>query len=45
MIYVPILAGVDTMGDRSFTVELTDASPGASLGMTQRIVVTIQDDA
>jgi len=45
MIFVPILGDADTAGDRSFTVELTDASPGASLGVTDRIVVTIVDDA
>ncbi len=45
MIYVPILRNAGATGDRSFTVELTDASPGASIGMTRRIVVTIQDDA
>lgn len=45
MIYVPIVGNSRATGDRSFTVELTDASPGASLGVTSRIVVTIQDDA
>jgi len=45
MIYVPILRNAGATGDRSFTVELADASAGASLGMTRRIVVTIQDDA
>lgn len=45
MIYVPILGDAGAAGDRSFIVELTDASPGASLGLTQRIVVTILDDA
>ncbi len=44
MIYVPILGNADAMGDRSFTVELTDDTLGASLGLTRRIVVTILDD-
>jgi hypothetical protein len=45
MIYVPILGNAAATGDRSFTVELTDVSPGASLGTTHRIVVTILGDA
>jgi hypothetical protein len=45
MIYVPILGNAATAGDRSFTVELTDVSPGARLGTTHRIVVTILGDA
>ena len=45
MIYVPILSNARATGDRSFTLELTDISPGASLGVTHRIVVTIVDDA
>ena len=45
MIYVPILGNADAVSDRSFTVELTDASAGANLGMTSRVVVTILDDA
>ena len=45
MIYVPILKNARATGNRSFTVELTDVSPGASLGVTHRIVVTILDDA
>jgi len=44
IIYVPILGNTAPVGDRSFAVELTDASPGASLGMFSRIVVTILDD-
>jgi hypothetical protein len=45
MIFVPILGNSKATGDRSFTVELTDVSPDASLGTTHRIVVTILDDA
>ncbi|MEX0735022.1 MAG: protein kinase [Steroidobacteraceae bacterium] len=45
IIYVPITVSKEATGDRAFTVELTDASPGASLGLMRRIVVTIQDDA
>lgn len=44
MIYVPILGDAVAKGDRSFSVELTNASPGVSLGLTHRIVVTILDD-
>lgn len=44
MIYVPIVNDAQAAGDRSFTVELTDASPGASLGSTPRIIVTILGD-
>jgi serine/threonine protein kinase len=44
IIYVPILGNAGATGERSFSVELTDISPGASLGMTHRIVVTILDD-
>jgi serine/threonine protein kinase len=42
MIYVPIVNDSQAAGDKSFTVELTRASPGASLGSTRRIIVTIQ---
>jgi hypothetical protein len=42
MIYVPIVNDSQAAGDKSFTVELTGASPGASLGSTRRIIVTIQ---
>lgn len=45
MIYVPIVGNRRDAGDRTFTVELTDVSPGVRLGMTSRIVVQIQDDA
>ncbi len=45
MIFVPILGKTAATGNRSFTVELTDVSPGADLGLTHRIDVTIQDDA
>jgi len=45
IIYVPITAAKQATGDRAFTVELSDASPGASLGLMNRIVVTILDDA
>ncbi|MGH8198468.1 MAG: protein kinase domain-containing protein [Steroidobacteraceae bacterium] len=44
IIYVPITVAPQAAGDRAFTIELTDASPGASLGIMSRIVVTIQDD-
>jgi serine/threonine protein kinase len=44
MIYVPLLGDAAATGDRSFTVQLTDPSPGVSLGPTNRIVVTILDD-
>lgn len=45
MIFVPLLGDANATSHRSFTVELTDVSPGASLGTTSRIVVTILDDA
>jgi hypothetical protein len=41
ILYVPILPDVRTTLDRTFAVELTGASPGAELGPTQRIEVTI----
>ncbi|MGH8130792.1 MAG: Calx-beta domain-containing protein, partial [Steroidobacteraceae bacterium] len=45
IIYVPIVSDVRAAGDRSFTVELTGTSDGASLGVTRSVVVTILDDA
>jgi serine/threonine protein kinase len=44
-IYVPIIKDATAPGDRSFTLELTGASPGARLGTVHRIVVTIKGDA
>ena len=44
MIYVPIVNDAQTIGDRTFTVELTGASHGASLESGSRIIVTIRDD-
>ena len=44
MVYVPILNEAKATGDRTFTVELTAASPRASLGSIRRLIVTIQDD-
>ncbi len=45
IIYVPIMTGGRVTNDRTFTVELTDASTGAELGLMHRILVTIQGDA
>ncbi len=44
IIFVPILSTVRATADRTFTVELTDASRGAGIGPAQRIRVTIQGD-
>jgi hypothetical protein len=41
ILYVPILANPGSPRDREFTVEMTAASPGAELGPTPRIVITI----
>jgi hypothetical protein len=41
ILYVPILAATPPTRDRSFAVELTEVSGGASLGPTERIEVTI----
>ena len=45
ILYVPILANPGGTRDRQFTVELTAASPGAELGPTPRVVVTILGDS
>jgi hypothetical protein len=42
---VPILANPGGTRDRQFTVELIAASPGADLGPTPRVVVTILGDS
>lgn len=44
VIYVPIVGDAEASGDRTFTVELTAASPRASLGSIRRLIVTIQND-
>lgn len=44
IVYVPIVNEAETAGDRTFTVELTAASPRANLGSIRRLNVTIQDD-
>jgi hypothetical protein len=44
IIYVPIITKARATSDRTFTVELSGASTGASLG-TARILVTILGDA
>jgi len=44
MLYVPVLANPDATRDRTFVVELTDASPGIQLGRTSRVAVTILGD-
>ena len=41
ILYVPILANLRARGSRSFSVELTDVSAGATVGPTPRIEVTI----
>jgi len=41
ILYVPILANPGSAHDRQFTVEMTAASPGAELGPTPRVVITI----
>ncbi len=41
-LYVPILHDGGTTAARSFTVELTEASPGAGLGRIRRVSVTIE---
>jgi serine/threonine protein kinase len=41
ILYVPILANPGSPRDREFTVEMTAASPGAELGPTPRIEITI----
>ena len=38
---MPILANLRARGSRSFSVELTDVSAGATVGPTPRIEVTI----
>jgi hypothetical protein len=44
ILYVPLLAGPAPRRDRSFTVELTEVSGGASVGPTARVEVTILGD-
>jgi len=44
VIYVPIVNEAEATGDRTFTVELTAASPRASLGSIRRLIVTIEND-
>jgi hypothetical protein len=41
ILYVPILPRSGATADRTFSVELTAASAGASLGPTSRVEVTI----
>jgi hypothetical protein len=45
VIYVPITIHPGTIGERTFAVELTQASGGAGLGAMRRVLVTILDDA
>jgi Protein kinase domain len=45
VIYVPITIDTSTVGERTFAVELTDASADAALGAMRRVIVTIVDDA
>jgi hypothetical protein len=44
ILYVPILANPAATRDRTFVVELSDASPGTQLVRTPRIAVTILGD-
>lgn len=44
IIYVPIMTGAATVGDRSFTIDLIDAASHTDPAAQRRIVVTIQDD-
>jgi hypothetical protein len=41
ILYVPIVANPGATRDRTFTVELTDVTPGASFGPTPSVEVTI----
>jgi hypothetical protein len=41
ILYVPIVANPGATRDRTFTVELTGVTPGASFGPTPSIEVTI----
>jgi hypothetical protein len=41
ILFVPIIENPGATGDRTFTVELTDVTPGASFGPTQSVEVTI----
>ncbi len=45
ILYVPIVANSRAKEDRTFTVELTGASAGATVGTMRRIEVTILGDA
>ena len=45
ILYVPIVANTRAKEDRTFTVELTGASAGATVGTMRRIEVTILGDA
>lgn len=45
VIFVPITIHPGTIGERTFAVELTQASGGTGLGAMRRIVVRILDDA
>jgi serine/threonine protein kinase len=45
ILYVPIVTNVRATGDRTFTVELTGSSAGATVGSMRRIEVTILGDA
>ncbi|MGH8204755.1 MAG: Calx-beta domain-containing protein, partial [Steroidobacteraceae bacterium] len=45
ILYIPIVPTAAATRDRTFAVELTSASDGASLGPTTRIEVTILGDA
>jgi Protein kinase domain len=45
ILYVPIVTNVRATGDRTFTVELTGTSAGATVGTMRRMVVTILGDA
>jgi hypothetical protein len=41
ILFVPIIENPGATGDRTFTVELTDVTPGASFGPTPSVEVTI----
>ena len=41
MLYVPLVPGQTARRDRSFTIELTEASAGMELGPTSRVEITI----
>ncbi len=45
ILYVPIVTSARATGDRTFTVELTGTSAGATVGTMRRIEVTILGDA